>query len=118
MNTYWFMSLFKFSPLCPEGEWDIELRIKQTAVAVTEHGKPVNTSRWHTVGENYQPHSEIPGINSCQDGPCVSVTHDESITKLDYFPFSTQKSWLFLSYIQLLYVRENNNKIYIETDFF
>lgn len=86
--------------------------VKQAAVAVPQHGKPVHTVLWLTVGGNYQPCSEIPGINSCQNGSCVSVTNVGSMTKLD-FPLSTQKSWLFRSYFQLVHVRGNNKKIYI-----
>lgn len=114
MNTYWFMSLFKFSPFCPVEEWNIEIT-KQVAVAITEHGKPVNTRLCHTVGENYQPHSEIlrdwklSKWTLCACSKCWE--HNQTC-----FPFSTQKSWLFLSYIWLFHVRANNNKN-LYTDF-
>lgn len=111
MNTYWFMSLFKFNPFCPVEEWNIEIT-KQVAVAITEHGKPVNTRLCHTVGENYQPHSEILGIESCQNGPCVPVPNVGSTTKLVFHSVLKSLDYSFHTFDYFM-SEQTTTKIYI-----
>lgn len=81
-------------------------------MAITEHGKPVNTRLCHTVGENYQPHSEILGIESCQNGPCVPVPNVGSTTKLVFHSVLKSLDYSFHTFDYFM-SEQTTTKIYI-----